>query len=197
MLAWAWLCWCRRSCRRASTRRQVLGAARGRRSEEVRGPLRGPRRSARERKSITKVGRESLLRECRAHRRQRSRESELSLTLVQGEIEIGRTRRNAHGNREKKNMQLSACGRTRIETMDANVAISASDGDCVAQNPPIRSISANVAQLAMRLYNRVTAQVPRTHVRRLQSSVARLQPRHGGFVSVQTPRLVSFEPDKS
>ena len=84
----------------------------------------------------------------------------MSLTLAKNEIEIDGTRRNAHGGREKKNMQLSACGQTYIAAMGADVATFANDGDCVAPTP---ANSANIREcgaVAYALDMRVTAQAP-------------------------------------
>lgn len=121
----------------------------------------------------------------------------LSLTLAKNEIKIDGIRQNAHGGREKKNMQLSVCEQTCVAATRANVATFASDGDCVA---PTTADSANICgsgAVAYALDMRVTAQVSLTHVGRLQPWVSRLQRRHRRFVSVQTPRSTDFAPDKS
>lgn len=112
----------------------------------------------------------------------------LSLTLAKNEIEIDGTRRNAHGSREKKNMQLSAWGQRCIAALRAAMATFASDGDCVAPTPANSTIICECGAVAYTLDMRVTAQVSLTHVRRLQPGVSRLQRRHGRFVGVQTPR---------
>jgi hypothetical protein len=113
----------------------------------------------------------------------------LYLTFVEDEIGIGDTRRNSHGDRKKKSIQPSACGQTahrgdgrqrshvrrRWRLHGAFPANSIYIRDCgaVAYVPGIR----------------VTAQVRRTHVRRLQAGVPGPRLKDGRFVNVQTPRL--------
>ena len=155
-------------------------------------PLKGSSgANAHRRKSVAKVGRESLSQgscESNKHAASNSGEVRVSLTLVENEIEVGDARRNAHGDWGKKNKQHSACWQTRIAAMSADAATLASDGDCVAQTPANSTDICECGAVAHALDIRVTAAVPPIHVGRLQPGVSGLQPRHGRFVSVETPR---------
>ena len=98
---------------------------------------------------------------------------------------------------KRRTCNLAPAGKRPQQRWSADGAVFASEGDCVAPTPAGSTNICEGGAVAYVLGIRVTAQVPLTHVRRLQPGVSRLQQRRGRLVSVQTPCSAYFAPDKS